>query len=144
LNRKTTLETLIANFGEDEIVLEHIKPYASSLEDLHFIYKTIKETVDEVTVLDHASTTLSRIRRKISREEGKIKDRLNDIVRKNGRKLSDNIITTRNGRYVIPVNVDYRSEFKGIVHDASQSGQTIYLEPTAVVEMTNNISTLRE
>ena len=144
LNRKKTLENLIANFEEDEIVLEHIKPYVSNLEDLHFIYKKIKETVDEVTVLDHASTTLLRIRRKISSEEGKIKDRLNDIVRKNGRKLSDNIITTRNGRYVIPVNVDYHSEFKGIVHDASQSGQTIYLEPTAVVEMTNNISTLRE
>src|SRR5699024_8227034 len=121
-----------------------IKPYISNLEDLHFIYNKIKETVDEVTVLDHASTTLLSIRRKISSAEGKIKDRLNDIVRKNDRKLSDNIITTRNGRYVIPVNVDYRSEFKGIVHDASQSGQTIYLEPTAVVEMTNNISTLRE
>ena len=82
LNRKKTLENLIANFEEDEIVLEHIKPYVSNLEDLHFIYKKIKETVDEATVLDHASTTLLRIRRKISSEEGKIKDRLNDIVRK--------------------------------------------------------------
>ncbi|QQD85276.1 MULTISPECIES: endonuclease MutS2 [Jeotgalicoccus] len=144
LNRKKMLENLIRSFEEDEIFLEHIKGYIENLEDIHVLYKRITETVDEVAVLDHASSELLRIRRKIGSEEQKVKDRLNDIVRKNQRKLSDSIITTRNGRYVIPVNVDYRSEFKGIVHDSSQSGQTIYVEPTAIVELTNNISQLKE
>lgn len=144
LNRKKMLENLIRSFEDDEIFLEHLKGYIMNLEDIHPLYKRISETVDDVSVLDHASSELLRIRRKISTEEQKVKDRLNDIVRKNQRKLSDSIITTRNGRYVIPVNVDYRSEFKGIVHDASQSGQTIYVEPTAIVDMTNNISQLKE
>lgn len=144
LNRKKMLENLIRSFEEDEIFLEYIKGYIENLEDIHVLYKRITETVDEVAVLDHASSELLRIRRKIGSEEQKVKDRLNDIIRKNQRKLSDSIITTRNGRYVIPVNVDYRSEFKGIVHDSSQSGQTIYVEPTAIVELTNNISQLKE
>ncbi|MDO5360508.1 MAG: endonuclease MutS2, partial [Jeotgalicoccus sp.] len=138
LNRKHMLQGLMNAFLEDEIYLTNLKPYISELEDIHFLYKRITETVDEVTVLDHASAELLRIRRKIGSEEQKIRERLNDIVRKNQRKLSDSIITMRNGRYVIPVNVDYRSEFKGIIHDSSQSGQTIYVEPTAIVDMTNN------
>ena len=144
LNRKHMLQGLMNGFEEDEIYLTNIKPYISELEDIHFLYKRITETVDEVTVLDHASAELLRIRRKIGAEEQKIRERLNDIVRKNQRKLSDSIITMRNGRYVIPVNVDYRSEFKGIIHDSSQSGQTIYVEPTAIVDMTNNITRLKE
>jgi MutS2 family protein len=144
LNRKHMLAGLVNAFEEDEIFLPNIKPYIAELEDIHFLYKRITETVDEVTVLDHASPELLRIRRKIGAEEQKIRERLNDIVRKNQRKLSDSIITMRNGRYVIPVNVDYRSEFKGIIHDSSQSGQTIYVEPTAIVDMTNNITRLKE
>lgn len=144
LNRKHMLAGLVNAFEEDEIFLPNIKPYIAELEDIHFLYKRITETVDEVTVLDHASPELLRIRRRIGAEEQKIRERLNDIVRKNQRKLSDSIITMRNGRYVIPVNVDYRSEFKGIIHDSSQSGQTIYVEPTAIVDMTNNITRLKE
>lgn len=144
LNRKHMLDSLLKAFEEDEIFLPGMSPYINELEDINFLYKKITETVDEVTVLDHASPELLRIRRKIGTEEQKIRDRLNDIVRKNQKKLSDSIITMRNGRYVIPVNVDYRSEFKGIIHDSSQSGQTIYVEPSAIVDMTNNISGLKE
>src|SRR5699024_11040615 len=80
LNRKKTVENLIANFEEDEIISEHIKLYISNLEDLHYIHKKIKETVNEVTFLDHASNTMLRIRRKITIDEGKNKDMLTDIV----------------------------------------------------------------
>lgn len=144
LNRKHTLEGVMNGFEDEEVYLPNLKPYITNLEDIHFLYKKIAETLDEVGVLDHASAELLKIRRKIGAEEQKIRDRLNDIVRKNQRKLSDSIITMRNGRYVIPVNVDYRSEFKGIIHDSSQSGQTIYVEPTAIVDMTNNITRLKE
>lgn len=144
LNRKHMLDGLLKAFEDDEIFLPSLKPYIDNLVDIHFLYKKITETVDEVTVLDHASAELLRIRRQIGSQEQKIRDRLNDIVRKNQKKLSDSIITMRNGRYVIPVNVDYRSEFKGIIHDSSQSGQTIYVEPSAIVDMTNNIAGLKE
>jgi Mismatch repair ATPase (MutS family) len=64
LNRKHMLAGLVNAFEEDEIFLPNIKPYIAELEDIHFLYKRITETVDEVTVLDHASPELLRIRRK--------------------------------------------------------------------------------
>lgn len=59
------------------------------------------------------------------------------------RKLSDAIVTVRNERNVIPVKAEYRQDFNGIVHDQSASGQTLYIEPSSVVEMNNQISRLR-
>lgn len=59
------------------------------------------------------------------------------------KKLSDAIVTVRNERNVIPVKAEYRQDFNGIVHDQSASGQTLYIEPSSVVEMNNQISRLR-
>ena len=75
-----------------------------------------------------------------------IRDRnLDRIVKSqsNQKKLSDAIVTVRNDRNVIPVKAEYRQDFNGIVHDQSASGQTLYIEPSSVVEMNNQISRLR-
>ena len=57
--------------------------------------------------------------------------------------MSDAIVTVRNERNVIPVKAEYRQDFSGIVHDQSASGQTLYIEPSSIVEMNNQISRLR-
>ncbi len=145
LFRKQSLNKVFEEFNEDEVELDAIGHYIFGLPDIHHLYKKIVSTVDDATVLDHASENLLRIRRKINSEEGKIRDKLNDLIRGNQqRKLSDGIITMRNNRYVVPVKIEYRSEFNGIVHDMSQSGQTVYMEPMAVVQMTNRIQGLRD
>lgn len=145
LFRKRSLNKLFVEFNEEEVELETIRHYIFDLPDIHHLYKKIVSTVDETTVLDHASDTLLRIRKKIHSEEGKIREKLNDLIRgSQQRKLSDGIITMRNNRYVVPVKIEYRSEFNGIVHDMSQSGQTVYMEPMAVVQMTNRIQGLRD
>ncbi|MBY8908534.1 endonuclease MutS2 [Salinicoccus roseus] len=145
LSRKHALNAVFNDFEEDEIILPNLPVYINGLPDIHFLYRRITETIDESQVLDHASEALLRIRRKIKSEEGRIRDRLNDIIRGGSqKKLSDSLITMRNNRYVVPVKVEHQGEFNGIVHDMSSSGQTVYMEPMAVVQMTNQIQRLRE
>jgi DNA mismatch repair protein MutS2 len=145
LYRKYTLSGIFEEFQEDEAELNNIRFYIETLPDIHYLYKKIQSCIDESGVLDHASDNLLRIRRKINAEEQKIRERLNNLIRGgNQKKLSDSIITMRNNRYVVPVKIEYRSEFNGIVHDMSSSGQTVYIEPMAVVQMTNNIQKLRD
>ncbi|GAA3724580.1 endonuclease MutS2 [Salinicoccus jeotgali] len=145
LNRKHTLEGVFDEFEADEINLMHLPLYINGLPDIHFLYRRISETCDAHQVLDHASEALLRIRRRIKAEEGKIRERLNDIIRGNNqKKLSDSLITMRNNRYVVPVKVEHQGDFNGIVHDISASGQTVYMEPMLVVQMTNQIQHLKD
>lgn len=145
LYRKQALGLVFDEFREEDIGLPFISPYIASLPDVHYIFRKIQATIDEAGVLDHASEDLLRIRRKINSEENRIRERLNELIRGgNQKKLSDSIITMRNNRYVVPVKIEYRSDFNGIAHDMSASGQTVYMEPTTVVQMTNNIQSLRD
>ena len=90
-------------------------------------------------VLDGASPELGRIRKAVRIAHSRLMDRLNSFVTGNryGSALQENIITIRDGRYVIPVRSDARNVVKGIVHDTSSSGQTLFVEPFDVVEMNN-------
>jgi len=99
---------------------------------------------DEDTIADDASGELSAIRRKMRNINAKIKDTLNDMVRSaHYRKfLQDALVTVRSDRYVIPVRAEYRGEVKGIVHDSSSSGATLFIEPMSVVNMNNEIREL--
>lgn len=109
------------------------------------LYQSIHEKCDAYDLYDNASYELQGIRSKISITTQRIKQNLDKIVKSQGnqKKLSDAIVTVRNERNVIPVKAEYRQDFNGIVHDQSASGQTLYIEPSSIVEMSNQISRLR-
>jgi len=90
-------------------------------------------------VLDTASEELGRIRRAVRVAYSRLMDRLNNLISggRLGGALQENIITIRGGRYVIPVRADARGVVRGIVHDTSASGQTLFVEPFDVVELNN-------
>ncbi len=94
-------------------------------------------------IADDASPALADIRRKIRAAHGRIKDTLTGYVTgSRQRALQENIVTMRDGRYVIPVKQEYRGEVKGIIHDTSSSGATVFVEPMAVVEANNELRSL--
>ncbi len=109
------------------------------LEDL--INSAIKSP-DEMQ--DNASVQLAEIRRKMRREAAAIKDKLDSIVKNHGKAkyLQEAIVTQRDGRYVVPVRSEFKSEIPGIVHDTSSSGATLFVEPMSVVESNNEIRVL--
>ena len=93
---------------------------------------------------DNASKELSTIRRKISVLSGKVREILNDIIRSSiyQKALQEPIITMRNERFVVPVKGEFKSLVPGVVHDTSQSGATLFIEPMKVVETNNEIRKL--
>lgn len=105
------------------------------------IFFSIKNE-DEIN--DNASPALADIRRKLKNSAANIKSRLEQIIRSPGHAahLQDAIITQRQGRYVVPVKAEHRSQIPGLVHDTSSSGATLFVEPMSVVEINNEIKVL--
>lgn len=108
-------------------------PEAPRLEDS--IFASVEGSGE---IKDSASPELSRIRQKIRSTQSKIVDRVQSYVSGKAREwLSDPIYTTREGRYVIPLKAEHKGKIRGIVHDSSASGQTVYIEPEDVLQMGN-------
>ena len=108
----------------------------------HLEEKISRSIIADDFVADEASPELGEIRRKIRQTNSKIKDMLQKYVSGQSKYLQENIVTTRGGRFVIPVKAEYRSEVKGLIHDTSQSGATLFIEPMNVVEANNELREL--
>ena len=93
---------------------------------------------------DDASAELKDIRRQLHRQEEKIRQQLDRIIHSGhyAVALQDSIVTIRNGRYVVPVKKEHKSEVAGLVQDTSDSGATVFIEPMSVVEANNEIKVL--
>ncbi len=107
--------------------------------------KITKAILAEDMIADEASPELADIRRRIRAENNRIKDNLQRYVSGAfGKYLQENIVTLRNGRYVVPVKAEYKNEIKGLVHDTSASGATLFIEPLAVVDSNNELKALEK
>lgn len=100
--------------------------------------------VSEDEISDSASTRLRQIRQQIKNKKAEIKNRLEKIVtsQDTAKHLQDTVVTMRGDRYVVPVKSESKGKLQGIVHDMSASGQTVYIEPMAVVNLNNELRTL--
>ncbi len=113
---------------------------ARSLHPLPGLRSTLERSFDPAgELLDTASPRLGTLRRATRHAYERLRTRLEQLVHSSevGGALQDPIVTLRNGRYVVPVRADARSRVKGIVHDASGSGQTLFVEPLVAVELGN-------
>ncbi|MCP3741284.1 endonuclease MutS2 [Rossellomorea sp. BNER] len=143
-SRKFTL--FIEEMLEDEVELPILEFKTNQMAVLTSLEHRIKHVVDENgEILDSASDTLRQIRSSLRANENRIREKLERTIRSNNaqKMLSDAIITIRNERYVIPVKQEYRGHYGGIIHDQSSSGQTLFIEPEAIVTLNNQLRELR-
>lgn len=109
------------------------------------LYQDILRCIDDDgNMTDEASAALARIRRSIQRAHQKVRDTLQKMISSPAyqKYLQEPIVTQRNDRYVLPVKQEHKNEIKGIVHDRSSTGATLFVEPSAVVELNNQIRQL--
>lgn len=132
-----SLVSFYKNDSKDEMLLDS---YFNILSPCKELEKHISSAIiSETEIADNASPMLAAIRRKITGTHEKLRAELNKLIHSSAHKthLQEAIITIRNGRYVLPVKAEYRSEVGGIVHDMSASGATVFIEPNAAVEANN-------
>lgn len=142
LQTSMSVKNFFAEFKEQQKVeLRVINESVQQLITIPTITKRLIQSIDpDGRVTDEASTKLHGIRQLISKTEAEIHQRMEQFAQgKNAKYLSDAIVTVRNDRYVVPVLARYRNKFGGVVHDQSASGQTLYIEPAAVVEYNNRL-----
>ncbi len=124
----------------------HIQEHILNLSDHRRLEEEITRSIlSDTELADDASPLLYDIRRKIQQTQNLIKERLGEMLHSSryAKALQDGVVTVRADRYCIPVKVEYRHEVSGIVHDTSSSGQTLFIEPTFVVEANNKIRELK-
>lgn len=142
---RSFFENLVADRGE---ALPALAVYYNELVILPELTRRVNVAIDgDGRLNDEASAELHRIRQTITGTENAIRQKMQDYTRgKTAQYLSDPIVTIRNDRYVLPVKATYRQKFGGVVHDQSQTGQTLYIEPADVVDMNNRLReyTLKE
>ncbi|MCL4458046.1 MAG: endonuclease MutS2 [Nitrospirae bacterium] len=109
------------------------------------ILRILEKSIDsEGAILDSASFTLSDLRSKIKKLEGKVRKKLEEVVRDEevAKFLQDDFITQRSGRWVIPVRMDSKGQVQGVVHDVSKSGETAFMEPLIIIGLSNELENL--
>ncbi|WP_214763732.1 endonuclease MutS2 [Exiguobacterium sp. s141] len=128
----------------EDLRIPRLDEYAERLTKLIEVEQSIRHAIDDQgTVQDSASDRLRGLRTQLRSFEGSVRSRIDNILRNNAKMLSDAIVTIRNDRYVVPVKMEYRQTFGGIVHDQSASGQTLFIEPQAIVSINNEIQEVR-
>lgn len=140
----------LKDYFQKDYIDESNYPILSRLFSCLYTNKNITDrifacVIDENTLDDNASSTLQSIRKKQRRLEQDIRSRLNEMIHssKYAKYVQENVVTIRNDRFVIPIKEEYRSQIKGFMHDVSNAGSTLFIEPISVFEMNNEINQLK-
>ena len=141
LRASMAVQNFFDQLVEKKVRLRTIDRAVGRLVTIPNITKRLLVAIDpDGRVTDEASSKLHGLRQLITQTEGEIRHELERYTRgKAAKHLSEPIITVRDERYVIPVLAKYRSQFGGVVHDQSATGQTLYIEPASVMELNNRL-----
>ena len=142
----SAFETIDRWRGQLEGEPTSLEPLLESVVPLYTLARSIQTAIlPEEEIADQASPEPAEIRRKIRQAGAKAREVLERMVRSETYQkfLQENIITQRDGRYVVPVKIEHRNEIKGLIHDTSGSGATVFIEPMGVVEANNEIRVLQ-
>lgn len=118
--------------------------FSSLRPNKYLAEKLDRSIISEEELSDAASPELAAIRRRINRAGSKLRETLDKMIRSETvqKSLQENIVTVRDGRFVLPVKAECRGKIQGLIHSSSASGQTVFIEPMSVVEANNDIRML--
>lgn len=147
VSRNLSITQQVINFvkGDEVPNIPQIKEMTELLVPVPNLQDEIDRCIlTEDEMADAASPKLRDLRRNIRLQGEELKNRLNRIITSTENKvyLQDAIVTMRDGRYVIPVKQEHRLKFPGMIHDQSKGGQTLFIEPQAIVDMNNKLKEL--
>ena len=131
--------------ADDRFAGSCIDSYFNALSVNKYLEERILSSIlSEDEIADNASPALADIRRKIRAESANIRNSLQKIISSPSyaKFLQEPIITTRSGRFVVPVKIEHKNEIPGLVHDMSSSGMTVFIEPNAAVKSNNELREL--
>jgi DNA mismatch repair protein MutS2 len=140
------IKRFVEGLVEDAIELPLLAVYVEQIVVLAELEESIRNAIDEGgEVLDSASDLLRSLRHQMRSNESRVREKLESMIRSSNaqKMLSDAIVTIRNDRFVIPVKQEYRGHYGGIIHDQSSSGQTLFIEPAAIVQLNNQLQDIR-
>ncbi|RAT95835.1 DNA mismatch repair protein MutS [Brevibacillus sp. Leaf182] len=120
-----------------------VSSYAASMYDATKLKNEIEQCIRHGQVVDSASKDLLKVRKRIIVFEERLKRQLDSIMNKYRSIMQENVISTRNGRYVIPIKKEHRKQVAGSVLDESASGQTVYMEPTEISTVQFELTALK-
>ncbi len=122
-----------------------ITSYVYSLSELDGLAEEIRRCIRNGKVDDYASKTLLSVRKQIGILEERMKNKVEHVLKssKYQKFIQEQVVSIRNGRYVIPVKKEYRKNIKGTVLDASASGSTVYIEPAEMTSVQDEINVLK-
>lgn len=138
----------IKNFGkrdEDTPPRPRLDPLFDGLSGYHHLEREIERCIlSEEEMDDHASEALSGIRRQMNIAQQRVRSQLNEMIHSASYRtmLQDPVVTMRGGRFCLPVKAEFRASVKGMVHDQSATGSTVFVEPMAVVVLNNKVAEL--
>lgn len=136
-------QRFIRKIRQLEIISKTLNHYYDELIPLTFIKTQVEKCIDNKgQVYDDASIELSSVRKRLAVNQKRVTEKMESLLKSESVKLTDNIITIRNNRLVLPVKAEYKNSFKGIIHDQSSSRETVFIEPMGCVETNNLIQTL--
>ncbi len=138
IDAAATAQRYIRKIRQLEIPAVMLGPLYDALVVLTGLKNAIETCIDQKGILyDDASEGLAAVRIKINQNRRKIDEKMQSLLKSEAVKLTDSIITIRNGRLVLPVKAEYKNSFKGIIHDQSASMGTVFIEPMGCVELNN-------
>ena len=135
--------TLLKKNEDAELDLSAIDKILQDLQLPAELLSELKHSIDfDGSVLDSASTELARLRHDLAANEEEIKNKMTALTKSASKYLSEGLVTIRDDRYVLPVKQEFKGKLGGVVHDQSASGQTLFVEPEAVLNLNNRQQSL--
>ncbi|HHT82651.1 MAG TPA: endonuclease MutS2 [Acholeplasmataceae bacterium] len=144
LKEETRLKSYNQNLKKLKVEAKYLESYFFDINLHDDLLKLLGQTIDpDANIYDNASNNLFKIRRTLQSKLTSVNEKMEKLMNKYSDFLNERVIVTRNDRYCLCINQSFKNKIKGVVHDISSSGQTVYLEPEEIRSITSEIEFLK-